>query len=262
MARSAKRPRPAPEPPHRAMAAASAIGGIISRNPALVAGSTAFLVALSFVSANALWYQPFAHPGAFFETRSVDHGEALPSMSETTIKIERPEASATPRQVDGDPLTKSVQAVLKDLDLYQGTVDGLSGPNTRKAVEAYQKTVGLPVTGVIDQQLLDQLDTNPTAGIRPEPTPKPRPTPKSIEAIIEEPLPARFDGEDTSPGGRIRKVQAALRQAGRDDIDIDGLLGNRTRSAITEFQARHNLPKSGEPDDALLAALKKQGLID
>ena len=42
---------------------------MVFRNPALVGGSTAFLVALSFVSANALWYQPHAHSGAFFVTR-------------------------------------------------------------------------------------------------------------------------------------------------------------------------------------------------
>ena len=47
----------------------SAILGLIARNPTLVGGATAFLVALSFVSANALWYQPHAHSGAFFATR-------------------------------------------------------------------------------------------------------------------------------------------------------------------------------------------------
>ena len=48
---------------------AAAILSLIARNPTLVGGSTAFLVALSFVSANALWYQPHAHSGAFFATR-------------------------------------------------------------------------------------------------------------------------------------------------------------------------------------------------
>jgi peptidoglycan hydrolase-like protein with peptidoglycan-binding domain len=243
------------------MAAASAVGAAISRNPTLVAGSTAFLVALSFVSANALWYQPFAHPGAFFSTRDVEHGEALPTLNETTIRIERPEPRPV-RKIEGDPVTKSVQAVLKELNLYQGTVDGLSGPATRKAVEAYQRTVGLPATGAIDQKLLDQLDTNPTAGIRPEPRPQPKPKPQSIEAIIEEPLSARFDGEDNSVGGRIRKIQAALKQSGRDDVEIDGLLGERTRSAITEFQAKHGLPQTGEADQAVLAVMRREGLID
>ena len=50
-----------------------------SRNPALAGGATAFLVALSFVSANALWYQPYAHSGAFFATRDFSRAGPLRS---------------------------------------------------------------------------------------------------------------------------------------------------------------------------------------
>ena len=64
MARSAKRPEKAPRRGDTAQAAAIALGGFVSRNPILVGGSTAFLVALFYVSANALWYQPYAHSGA------------------------------------------------------------------------------------------------------------------------------------------------------------------------------------------------------
>ena len=70
--------------------ALGAVGGALARNPTLVGGTTAFLVALSFVSANAIWYQPHFHSGAFFATRDVDYvGPADPSQQETTIKIER-----------------------------------------------------------------------------------------------------------------------------------------------------------------------------
>ncbi len=55
--------------PGRSSDGVNAVLGLIARNPTLVGGSTAFLVALSFVSANALWYQPHAHSGAFFATR-------------------------------------------------------------------------------------------------------------------------------------------------------------------------------------------------
>src|SRR5690242_17679142 len=40
------------------------------RNPLAVGATTAFLVAFSFVSANALWYQPHFYKEAFFSTRS------------------------------------------------------------------------------------------------------------------------------------------------------------------------------------------------
>ncbi len=83
--------------------AAAALLTLIARNPTLVGGSTAFLVALSFVSANAIWYQPHAHTGAFFATRDyLRHDAAETPPEETTILIERPAADA-PRPAEGDP---------------------------------------------------------------------------------------------------------------------------------------------------------------
>ncbi|TIU65771.1 MAG: peptidoglycan-binding protein, partial [Mesorhizobium sp.] len=150
MARSAKQPRAVKRQSSAFEEGAIALGGMISRNPVLVGGSTAFLVTLFYVSANALWYQPFPHAGAFFATRSIeDFPRAGAEEPETTINIVRP------APVKSDPTVEQVQGILKDLDFYSGTVDGISGPNTRKAIQAYQQKVGLPATGEIDAMLLD-----------------------------------------------------------------------------------------------------------
>ena len=55
-----------------------------------------------------------------------------------------------PRRCKSDPVVEQVQGILKDLDFYSGTVDGISGPNTRKAIQAYQQKVGLNASGEID----------------------------------------------------------------------------------------------------------------
>jgi peptidoglycan hydrolase-like protein with peptidoglycan-binding domain len=39
-------------------------------------------------------------------------------------------------------------------------------------------------------------------------------------------------------------------------------MGSRTRSAIEDFQARNGLQKTGLPDEAVFAAMRKKGLID
>ncbi|TJW22261.1 MAG: peptidoglycan-binding protein, partial [Mesorhizobium sp.] len=65
--------------------------------------------------------------------------------------------------IKSDPVVKQIQGILKDLDFYSGTVDGISGPNTRKAIQAYQQKVGLNASGQIDSVLLDQLGATPTA---------------------------------------------------------------------------------------------------
>lgn len=230
---------------------ASAVLGLIARNPTLVGGATAFLVALSFVSANALWYQPHAHSGAFFATREfLRPGEAELSRGlpdETTILIERPEQ---PRQVVGDPKVKDVQETLRELNFYGGEVDGLFGPNTRLAIEAYQAKMGMKVTGSVDDDLLDQLGTGSIASpVLPSPAPR--------EAANDETAkPVSFTRDE-----RIAKVQAGLKEFGNDAIEIDGVMGARTEAGIREFQSLFGLPITGEADQAVYAKMKEIGLV-
>ena len=53
----------------------------------------------------------------------------------------------------------------------------------------------------------------------------------------------------------IRKAQILLSKLGYDPGPIDGILGERTRSAIKEFQRRFRLPVTGEVDRILLLDL-------
>lgn len=251
MPRSAKRPERAPRRGDTAQAAAVALGGFVSRNPVLVGGSTAFLVALFYVSANALWYQPHAHSGAFFATREfagTGFGLPLPDDTETTINIERPEPA--PPRPKADPAVEQVQGILKDLDLYGGTVDGVLGPNTRKSIEAYRKMVGLPAGSEIDDALLEQLGAKPiTSAIRPQPAPRENPAEAARKSAA---------GADQ----RITRVQAGLKAFGNDAIEIDGVAGSRTRAAIREFQALFGLPETGEADEAVYAKMREIGLVN
>ena len=50
-----------------------------------------------------------------------------------------------------------VQLELKARGYYRATVDGITGPKTRAAIRAFQKDVGLAVTGSIDRNLLNEL---------------------------------------------------------------------------------------------------------
>ncbi len=53
--------------------------------------------------------------------------------------------------------TAAVQRYLREHDRLDGSVDGVSGPNTRQAIRTFQEDYGLPVTGTIDQTLLDAM---------------------------------------------------------------------------------------------------------
>lgn len=245
MARSAKQ---AKRPPVRQASrfGASAVGALIARNPVIAGSATAFLVALFYVSANAIWYQPYAHRGAFFPTRDfVRPLETSPQEPETTFLIERPaEPQPKPAPV-ADPTTTQVQGVLKELGFYAGTVDGLSGPATSKAIETYRTKVGLKASTAIDEELLVQLGIEPTtAGIRP--TPAPRGTEQRPQEVDRAPL--------------IKKVQAGLKAFGNDGIEVDGIPGARTKIAIREFQSIFGLPVTGEPDEAIYKKMREIGL--
>jgi peptidoglycan hydrolase-like protein with peptidoglycan-binding domain len=236
-------------------------GAVIARNPALVGGLTAFVVALSYVSANAIWYQPHFHNDAFFATRAHDGAafEATPARSDgtgdATIRIERePQPVAA---IPKDPAIERVQSVLHDLGLYSGMVDGLNGPNTRTAILSYQKIDGLPQTGEVDEVLLTRLDGGPTtAGIVPRPVPAPRSAMQSAAARNQTGAPV---GEADS---RVTKIQAGLKAFGNEGIEIDGKVGSRTRSAILEFQTLFGLPETGEPDEQLYQKMREIGLTN
>ncbi|MEI9411148.1 peptidoglycan-binding protein [Mesorhizobium salmacidum] len=260
MARSAKQAKAVKRRSNALQDGAIAVGGMISRNPVLVGGSTAFLVTLFYVSANALWYQPFPHAGAFFATR---HFQGFPHAAadepETTINIVRPNAAPAP--IKGDPVVEQVQGILKDLDFYSGTVDGISGPNTRKAIQAYQQKVGLNASGEIDALLLDQLGATPNMAAVPKPQPRPDMAPTAVPVSLQT-NEAQTNAALQGPDPRIVKIQAGLKAFGNDDMQLDGVVGARTKAAIKEFQTLFGLPQTGEPDEIVYVKMREIGLTN
>jgi peptidoglycan hydrolase-like protein with peptidoglycan-binding domain len=263
--------------------------GAIIRNPLAVGGTTAFLVAFGFVSANALYYQPHFHEGAFFSTRTPAVIAEEPRMPapEAVLRdpvpipqpLERaPEPQAAERSapqvaessepqepvIPGDNTVARVQGTLKGLDLYQGDVDGLSGPQTSAAVSAYQRIVGLEQTGQIDDAVLTQLGIGSApVGIDPAQVaslPSLSDMPETLP--VPAPRPAASASPQFEPDPRVVKIQAGLRAFGNDGIELDGKVGERTKSAIEEFQSLFGLQVNGEPDEAVFAKMREIGLTN
>lgn len=148
-------------------------GRFMVRNPVLTSGATAFLVVMSFVSANALWYQPQPHDNVFFRTRPDLVFTPTPKpgfLSHDANKndadsIARPEIEERLKSAHAEQQTAQqfssldsvelgdelpalpqnadleiakIQQKLRSLGLYDGAVDGLSGPKTRQAIEQWQ----------------------------------------------------------------------------------------------------------------------------
>ena len=236
-----------------------ALGDFVSHNPVLVGGSTAFLIALSFVSANALWYQPHAHTAPLFSTRSFDSfapvARPKPAESGTTIRLDRtglPVPQARPsgnarNSAPSDSQLQAVQAVLKQLGFYQGDVDGLTGPATSNAIAAYQRKIGLTATGQVDKDVLKELGlADITGSVSPMP-----------EKAVQSAAPQKLD-----PAQLLTRIQLGLKAFGNQGIDADGRMGAKTRAGIKEFQALFGLPQTGEADETVYLKMKAEGLID
>lgn len=235
---------------------ALALGGAISRNPILVGGTTAFLVTLFYVSANALWNQPQPHASTFFITREMPDYTA-PERDHGAFQRPDDRSEAPAPAPVADPVVQQVQDMLNDLNLYTGSVDGIAGPQTRKAISDYQRLVGLDPSGEIDQSLLDELMAR-RAPVEEDvpPVPQPRPDPRASAAATEEVASAQV------PDDRVARIQAGLKAFGHNGIEIDGKLGLKTKGAIREFQSLFGLPVTGEPDTAVVAKMREIGLTN
>jgi peptidoglycan hydrolase-like protein with peptidoglycan-binding domain len=270
----------------------SGVAAFLMRHRMAVGGLTAFAVAFSYVAANAMWYQPHAHGSAFFATRplvatpegDVAGGPREAGEGETVIRLEREEqpspaalptpqpqpeekpaietliAAPVPNPAEvpmpalsprGDPVVEDVQRILAELKLYDGEIDGLTGPQTRNAIEGYRKMVGLSVSAEIDDQLLTQLGAAPRAVSGAPPLPEGSPGTDLIETS------SAGVGDAT-----VKRIQAGLKAFGNEGIEVDGVVGSRTRSAILEFQSLFGLPETGEPDQALYTKMREIGLAD
>ncbi len=260
MSRSANRPR---REARRSVADTLLRNGtaLVAQNPVLVGGSTAFLLTLFFVSANAVWYQSQAHPSALFPTRVLEFEAPVPSglkmpakttgENETVIRIEREIAD-----VPADPTVEKVKSVLSDLNLYTGSVDGIAGPKTRDAIRNYRRIMGLELTDEIDAKLLDQLGAKPPEKTAlAAPIPVGRPDGQSSKAA------AGSDGDFVQRGSLAVRIQAGLKAFGNDHIEIDGVIGPQTEQAIREFQSLFGLKVTGKADEALLQKMRDLGFV-
>jgi peptidoglycan hydrolase-like protein with peptidoglycan-binding domain len=252
----ARKPQAAAVPAADSLArrVAAASGAAVARNPMMVGGTSAFLIALFFVSANAMWYQPHFHKGAFFPTRDLPQN-VLPLEGEVPVQQQRGSEAEEP---SSDPTVQQVQTVLQDLKLYRGKVDGALGTDTAEAILTYQKIVGQPMTGEIDDALLSQLGIQTsTASIRPATSASHVADPASL---AHEVATGSVPASGLPAQERISRIQAGLRAFGNESVEIDGMVGTRTRNAIKEFQSLFGLAVTGEPDEEVYAKMREIGL--
>ncbi len=139
--------------------------------------------------------------------------------------------------IQGDELVRNIQTELAKQKLYLDVIDGLTGPNTSKAVQGFQEKAGLPVDGKITPELLTKL-------IKAN-------TPKQIARVETNAEQASRD--------MVRRIQIGLSQSAYPHIEVDGMAGQQTREAIAQFEKHYRLPVTGLPNQQVLDKLKSIG---
>lgn len=167
---------------------------------------------------------------AVFALSIAGHGPTVPA---------RAAEQAATGQLAPD-IVRDIQRGLNQRGYGAGSVDGVFGESTRAAVAEFQRDNGLPGAGRVDERTLAALGVT---GMAPEP-----------ETAVAEP-PGQTLSQDM-----VAEVQGELQRLGYDVGRADGIWGERTRRALTEFQRDRNLDATGRIDRRTLAALEAGGV--
>jgi peptidoglycan hydrolase-like protein with peptidoglycan-binding domain len=89
----------------------------------------------------------------------------LPACSQMFPQTSRAAPMASPELSSG--MVRQVQTALQQQGIYTGNIDGLWGPATQSAVQSFQKSHGLRVTGELDAPTLAALNV-PASSAAPD----------------------------------------------------------------------------------------------
>ena len=188
-----------------------------------------------------------------------------------------------------------VQQKLNVLGYEAGPNDGLMGPRTRKAIRAFQKDAGLPVTGEIDSELLTHLESSAGLGQAVEDPETVLRVEKKLDSLgwavgevdgkVDDQLrnradqicavrgPSRQRQPDDGHGQSRRSayapqrslnsasrllwsVETELTQRGYLTGPIDGTTDQYTFRAILDYEEDNGLPRNGQLNPILLDSLE------
>lgn len=125
-----------------------------------------------------------------------------------------PTAEPTPEPESREDLVVRAQKRLIELGFLSGKADGIAGEQTMQAIKLFQSANGLSITGSADEATLAVLFS------------------------------------EDAKGDVVRQAQQRLIDLGYLSGSADGLWGARSAAALKLFQKLHELPVTGEVDDA------------
>jgi murein DD-endopeptidase MepM/ murein hydrolase activator NlpD len=140
-------------------------------------------------------------------------------------------AAVSPRAAAADAGVAALQVGLRTHGLYQGPIDGITGPSTAKAIRRLQKSAHITVVGVVGPQ-----------------------TRKALGRFARH----RFGTRELELGRKgwdVASLQFRLAEHGFPSGTFDGIFGPRIDAAVRRFQDWAGLKADGVAGSATLGAL-------
>ncbi|WP_332060662.1 peptidoglycan-binding domain-containing protein [Bartonella sp. CB74] len=149
--------------------------------------------------------------------------------------------------------TLKMQKKLAKLGLYDGSLDGIEGPKTRRAITLWEQQNSNEMQNtVIASPQIDEIavlikrseiemasKTTKTTGL---PHPKAAVLKSSITDIVQ--------------------IQKALRNFGNYEVIVTGVEDQKTIDALKQFQKNFRLPITGKTDHKTLMKMREVGLLN
>lgn len=190
----------------------------------------------------------FRWGGHYTRVKDAMHFEVVASPTELgagvdwgTVRSSRPRADrpasfAVLQPGDSGPTVTRLQELLAGAGFDPGLADGVFGPRTTDAVQAYQRSRKLDVDGIVGIQTWTALLT-----AQPE-VPAERSPVKAPRRLDPEALPTVEHG---ARGDVVLELQKLLAATGFDPGGVDGVFGPLTDAAVRAFQSQHGLTVDG-----------------
>lgn len=129
-----------------------------------------------------------------------------------------------------NPRIKEIQKTLKEAGFNPGPIDGTMDKQTRRAIKDFQKANQIKATGIINIKTQAKLDALAFE------------LPKKKNEIVQ----AQEIKNRLRSAVWRKKVQQALKNAGFNPGPIDGIMGEKTKNAIVDFQKSKGLTANGK----------------
>lgn len=199
---------------------------------------------------------------AFFNQQGAGNGGLAATDATSRVTVESDQKTSRTITLKYDSLVEDVQRELLATGHFNGLVDGVTGPRTQVAVEAYQRENKLEVNGEISKTLLEHIQYTRKLNQAAEFTgslPTETETPKTVVrplAALSTPTKKLAAKPAASGDNAILKVQERLALLGYDPGSRSGQMDEGTRSAILIFEMDYGLPMEGKISKSLLTVLK------